>query len=386
MVKDIKFHIKDFGPISKADIDIKPLTVFIGKNNTGKSYAALLLYSLMKAVEVSRRKRYQYEQMELEKYIKNSITRQIERVFDNPLKEMINKNSKDTYLQFSIMKNDKGYTFSFSEGESTIQLYDNIELDDLIFFKHIVLLPSSRSGILHTYRIIAADIIAEKLIYLTEIDLTKEYPLYGGIADFIHLLLKYENTGVKNNESLLDMFEEIVGGNFIIKDDKLYFRDKQYMISLEVSKASSGIQELVPLYLVIKHFKLDDLLLIIEEPEAHLHPKLITDLARILALLIRRGAYILITTHSDYLLSELNLLIKLSKIDKDTKIKLGYKEEEYLKPYEVSAYLFEYSQEYKSVSPTKLKVGKKGIPEDEFTTVVNEISNKYVKVDIYESK
>ncbi len=378
MGKGIKFHIKDFGPISKADIDIKPLTVFIGRNNTGKSYAALLLYSLIKAAEVSRRKRHLYKQMGLEEYIKGSITRQIERVFDNYLKEMINKNSKDTCLQFSIMKNDKGYTFSFSEDEPMIQLYDNTELKDLIFFKHIVLLPSSRSGILHAYKIIAAS-------YLKDADLTKEYPLYGGIADFIHILLKYgdKRVGLKDNGDLLNTFEEIVGGNIIIKDYELYFKDKQYNISIEVSKASSGIQELVPLYLVIKHFKLDDLLLIIEEPEAHLHPALILELVRILALLIRRGAHILITTHSDYLLNKLNLLIRLSNIDR---ARIGYKEDEYLKPDEVSAYLFKYSPELKSSIAEKLTVEEEGIPEDEFTNVIDELTKTHIKIDIYEGR
>ena len=378
MVKDIKFQIKDFGPISKADIDIKPLTIFIGKNNTGKSYAALLLYSLMKAAKVSWCKRYRYEQMELEKYIKNSITRQIERIFDNYLKEMINKNSKDTCLQFSIMKNDKGYTFSFSEDEPMLQLYENTELKGLIFFKDVMLLPSSRSGILDAYKIIAAS-------YLKDADLTKEYPLYGGIADFIHMLLKYgdKKVGLKDNEDLLNTFEEIVGGNIIIKDDKLYFKDKQYDLSIEVSRARSGIQELVPLYLVIKHFKLDDLLLIIEEPEAHLHPALILELVRILELLIRRGAYILITTHSDYLLNKLNLLIRLSKIDRAS---IGYKEDEYLKPDEVSAYLFKYSPELKSSIAEKLTVEKEGIPEDEFTNVIDELTKTHIKIDIYEGR
>ena len=45
MVNNIK--IKNFGPIKEADIDISPLTVFIGPNSSGKSYSALLTHALL---------------------------------------------------------------------------------------------------------------------------------------------------------------------------------------------------------------------------------------------------------------------------------------------------------------------------------------------------
>ena len=37
---------EDFGPIANADIMLRPLTIFIGPSNTGKSYLATLLYAL----------------------------------------------------------------------------------------------------------------------------------------------------------------------------------------------------------------------------------------------------------------------------------------------------------------------------------------------------
>ena len=38
--------VKDFGPIAEASVELKPLTVFIGPNNSGKSYLALTIYCL----------------------------------------------------------------------------------------------------------------------------------------------------------------------------------------------------------------------------------------------------------------------------------------------------------------------------------------------------
>ena len=38
--------VTNFGPIVEADIDLRPLTVFVGPSNTGKSYLAILIYAL----------------------------------------------------------------------------------------------------------------------------------------------------------------------------------------------------------------------------------------------------------------------------------------------------------------------------------------------------
>ena len=38
--------VSDFGPIVEAKVDLRPLTVFVGPSNTGKSYLAILIYAL----------------------------------------------------------------------------------------------------------------------------------------------------------------------------------------------------------------------------------------------------------------------------------------------------------------------------------------------------
>ena len=44
-------RIKNFGPILDAVIDIKAFTIFGGSNNTGKSFASRLIYSLLKSLQ-----------------------------------------------------------------------------------------------------------------------------------------------------------------------------------------------------------------------------------------------------------------------------------------------------------------------------------------------
>ena len=43
---DAYINVKNFGPIEKAEIDLRPLTVFVGESNTGKTYLAALIYAL----------------------------------------------------------------------------------------------------------------------------------------------------------------------------------------------------------------------------------------------------------------------------------------------------------------------------------------------------
>ena len=41
-----ELEVSNFGPIVEAKIDLRPLTVFVGPSNTGKSYLAILIYAL----------------------------------------------------------------------------------------------------------------------------------------------------------------------------------------------------------------------------------------------------------------------------------------------------------------------------------------------------
>ena len=54
--------------------------------------------------------------------------------------------------------------------------------------------------------------------------------------------------------------------------------------------------------------------MLIEEPEAHLHPIKQRMIADIISFFVNAGTYMQITTHSDYFLRRLNELINLKKI------------------------------------------------------------------------
>ena len=57
-------------------------------------------------------------------------------------------------------------------------------------------------------------------------------------------------------------------------------------------------------------------LLIIDEPESHLHPEMQIEFIRFLASVVRSGVRIIMTTHSEWVLEELANLVQASELSK----------------------------------------------------------------------
>ena len=45
--------IKNFGPVKQAEIDVAPLTIFVGSNGSGKSYSSILIHSLLNPFDIN---------------------------------------------------------------------------------------------------------------------------------------------------------------------------------------------------------------------------------------------------------------------------------------------------------------------------------------------
>ena len=108
--------------------------------------------------------------------------------------------------------------------------------------------------------------------------------------------------------------------------------------------ASSSARGLSDLYFFLRHVAEKHHLLIIDEPESHLDTTNQILLARLLVHFIKTGIRVLVTTHSDYLLKEINNLIMLCNdfADKDEVAKsLGYSDNDFLYPHHVRAYVAE---------------------------------------------
>ena len=109
-----------------------------------------------------------------------------------------------------------------------------------------------------------------------------------------------------------------------------------------MNESSSCIRALldVGFYLRCKAKKGD--LFIIDEPELNLHPKNQRAFARLVARLVNAGVKIFITTHSDYLIKEINTLIMLHQRTEHTRRvqqQYNYDDAELLNPQGVRLYM-----------------------------------------------
>ncbi|WP_419552569.1 AAA family ATPase [Candidatus Poriferisodalis sp.] len=73
-----------------------------------------------------------------------------------------------------------------------------------------------------------------------------------------------------------------------------------------LAQASSMLSELAPLLLVVKHRLASEHCLTIDEPEAHLHPEVQRQVASFLAQLATVGTTVILTTHSNFFVGQLN--------------------------------------------------------------------------------
>ena len=78
--------------------------------------------------------------------------------------------------------------------------------------------------------------------------------------------------------------------------------------------SSSMVSELAPVVLYLRHRVQSNDVLIVEEPESHLHPAMQVEFTRQLAALVRSGIRVIVTTHSEWILEELANLVRLSKL------------------------------------------------------------------------
>ena len=244
------------------------------------------------------------------------------------------------------------------------------------FFKNIrkcYYLPAARSGILQGHKSLVASIVkTAPYIGLERLEIPK---FSGVVSDFIASIITLPEKKSRLYK-LAEQFEnELIEGHILVKKtEEFRYPEIEYLFQkteIPLQRASSTVSEMAPLFLYLKYLVGPGSLLIIEEPEAHLHPANQRILAKYLVRLIREGVNILITTHSEYLLEQLNNFILLSKVSPEVRVrKYNYEENDYLLNNEVGVYIFKYNEDLQGYIIDSLQItGEEGIPQDDFLRV-----------------
>ena len=420
-IKDTQQHskveiaVKNFGPIAEASIDLRPLTVFVGPSNTGKTYFATLVYALhgafnglsdsslfspfvghsgkvmnilsqlltglttpkeeiqeiLNKLEMIERP---FKMSDLSKEIRKKLDiiikntdlfgeelhDELKNCFDlNSIPELMRltgeQRNETTVLLKISKKNQEYWNIRMRVSESEINIDNLTSLDSPTYDDMVLLpegwsasaklpvddnrvrisrfgtrgghsryyLPAARSGIMQSHRIIASSLVTRT----TRVGLEQfpEIPtLSGVIADFMQKIILYnEKKGLRTAmKHLAERLEtEVLAGEIRLKPTLSGYPDFLYSPQdieeeMRLSQTSSMVSELAPLVLYLRGLVNPGDTLIIEEPEAHLHPGAQADMAVNLARMVRAGIRVIVTTHSDWLLQEIGNLIRAEELEK----------------------------------------------------------------------
>ena len=165
-------------------------------------------------------------------------------------------------------------------------------------------------------------------------------------VDFIRDLeevAKRQSFLAKEHPEILDDFADIIGGEYTIThDDQLYYTPKGTQLKLTMVESSSAVRSLLDIGFYLRHVVQKGELLMVDEPELNLHPANQRRIARLFARLVNLGIKVFITTHSDYIVKELNTLIMLNH-DKPHLKRIaeenGYRQSELIRSDQVKVYM-----------------------------------------------
>ena len=185
--------------------------------------------------------------------------------------------------------------------------------------------------------------------------------------------LRHQKSDVHDNRLFNDI-KRLMNGYYAVSENATEFRstargERRFTIPLHL--ASSSARGLSDLYLFLRHAAKKNQILMIDDPESHLDTGNQRLLARVLARMVHAGLKVVLTTHSDYLVKELNNLIMLnSSFDDKARIleKLKYATDDCIAPERIRAYTATEN------TLKKCRIDKFGIDMPHFDETIDEIN------------
>ena len=435
MNKQWTLHVEKLAKIESADVHLTPLMCFVGDNNSGKSYLMSLLWGILTLGKdifpksPSDAKSYK----KCETWLKKSIGKDISisddiindyiqwfndllvfnkktllrRIFNFDIdagKIEITNYSREKKLELHWEREGQRYSaaagyvkFPIQEEYTREQLLRmnsyicwNILMEGIsapLFTPVVkgrrmgepVYLPASRTGFMLTYPQLVENSL--QVSFSPEFEentssLTLPY------VDFLQLITKYEIKGnlKENARWAADFIEtDMLKGKVVVKKETLpviQYKPDGAEAAIPLYVSSSIVAEVSPLLLLFKS-NIDFKSIIIEEPEAHLHPELQQKMARLLINLVNRGTPVWITTHSDTILQHINnmIMLKNNSNEKELSAAYGYSQNDLLDGNAVSMYQFD-STKYQKTALKELSATKYGFEVPTFNEVLQKITNE----------
>lgn len=435
----LTLKVEGLGKLAHAHITPKPLMLLVGENNSGKSYLASLLWGFFgdrsKLVPVGSDPDFFHDAIAWVQSRLRQKSAVVEKdfihfdkegadIFERLLRDslrvrgtefvryILNNNSIEcTSLDVQGFRlNQWPISISVSQGKRpltevpvpVLELMAQVTTlasfcarwfersPTVIMFPHAfdghhrphdpIYLPASRTGFMLLYRSVASNLMNRSLLpgvteEISPIELTLPMIQFLNIlaTDLGDELGPYAEEADFLERELQGKVEKRPGVGF----NYFHFRADGAPKPLPMNLASSLVTELSPIILVLRHKK-NFPVLILEEPEAHLHPKLQRKLAQVIVRLIRKGLWVWVTTHSENFCQQINNFIKIGSISNRIEIqeKLGYAPQDYLNLDEVAGYQFELDEAGEKATASEIPISEQGFAMRSFNRELRKLSRE----------
>lgn len=411
----MKLTLKQVGCLSEAVIEPGELTVFCGGNNTGKTYAMYVLWGVLcdrfwfvfpfaeklaselkkeGVITLSIADMLNQHIDALELAINEAATKYLPRLFaastklfaSADVKIAIDRECCRRYLVANEIKKSGIVDARSDKHSDTLTITLTIqkapqevvaELISMMFFEWLLgeqknnafLLPAERGGLNIFYpELDATNALNIDLIRRIKRDDLNE--LLNGIVvaqyaepiqDYLNFLRKLPRLSKGESEFhdiAEDLQQDITQVSYHIDDDgAITIKPHGSDANLGIHLTSSTVKNFFGLWAYLETIAKPGDCLMIDEPELNLHPDNQRLIARLLARLVNRGIKVVISTHSDYIVREINNMIMLGN-DFPGRVELedawGYDKKggERLRVEQVAAYHFDEKQVLKiPISP-----------------------------------
>ena len=315
--------------------------------------------------------------------------------FDNEIKLRVK--AIEDYNNFTPVEKEDGICIfnlpsqSFRRGEEgVVNTIESISvcLEKLNFknpFDDSFYLPASRAGFLESHDILSAG--AFNTLSRAGIEPIEVPAFSGAVSSYLSEVSNIsQSDDMTELSDLAQEFEkDALGGHIKVEQSEnepqpdITF--SQYDRDFPFHLTSTGIAEIAPLTLFTK-YKLDPgSTVVIEEPEAHLHPENQRKIAEYITRLVNNNIRVIVTTHSDFFIEQLNNLIRLSGVSEETRESADLGNKPTLSPNDISINMF-YAEEGPEYTAEELEVDQiDGVPMDQFERVGDELYGQAHKVD-----
>ncbi len=246
-------------------------------------------------------------------------------------------------------------------------------------------LPSDRTGIMHAHSVVVSALIARAPA--AGLRPAVRTPMLSGVlADFLEQLIGIDQISVRRRKAGHDLGKniekDILGGKILIERSahidypRFAYRPYGWRKNLALANASSMVSELAPVVLYLRHMTEPGSVLIVEEPESHLHPAMQVAFTRQLAAIVEAGVRVIVTTHSEWLLEELANIVQRSRLPDAARAGNTV-----LRPDQVGIWLFETKQRPKGSIIREITLEDSGLYPSGYDEVASALHNEWADIE-----